>query len=452
MCICRSNIRMSGGATSAAPLVAFAPAGQDERTPFLCVSGLFRYDRDELFRDVFEPLTGCTREHRRGHAGILEFPSPQAAASAAASLRALRVGDVQRSALATSAADPQEKERDDEENCSTASTASTGSSAPATPVTPPKLSPPSTAVGAACQRPAFSKVSFCRLVSGSRKLPKVQRVSGPTLPHGAYTWDRLPPALRPPGLSLEENFISEHEEAAILHFLQNRPWDTTLKRRVQHFGMRFDYLSLHPVATARDNQSAIEGEAKTLLSLGGRFSLPAEYDQVTVNEYQPGIGIAPHVETHSSFEEGFCSVSLLGGIVMDFRKPQLEEDGSVSTSGSMKNLRIKRDPATGLPFEEIVSVFLPRRSRVTFRGESRFGWRHGIASRVSDVVNGNIFPREYRISLTYRKVKAKMFCDCAYRHLCNFQNPASMQLPKRKLAAASVEAAAVGEIISEEGK
>ena len=48
------------------------------------------------------------------------------------------------------------------------------------------------------------------------------------------------------------------------------------------------------------------------------------YNQLTVNEYFGGIGIAAHAETHSCFDEGFCSISLLGGITMDFHKPNPE--------------------------------------------------------------------------------------------------------------------------------
>ena len=33
-------------------------------------------------------------------------------------------------------------------------------------------------------------------------------------------------------------------------------------------------------------------------------------DQMTVNEYKPGHGIPPHIDTHSAFEDGIVSVSL----------------------------------------------------------------------------------------------------------------------------------------------
>lgn len=33
-------------------------------------------------------------------------------------------------------------------------------------------------------------------------------------------------------------------------------------------------------------------------------------DQLTVNEYPPGAGIPPHVDTHSAFADGIMSLSL----------------------------------------------------------------------------------------------------------------------------------------------
>lgn len=49
----------------------------------------------------------------------------------------------------------------------------------------------------------------------------------------------------------------------------------------------------------------------TLLSTG--------LDQMTVNEYPAGVGLAPHVDTHSAFAGPILSLSLAGHTVMEFR-------------------------------------------------------------------------------------------------------------------------------------
>jgi hypothetical protein len=50
--------------------------------------------------------------------------------------------------------------------------------------------------------------------------------------------------------------------------------------------------------------------------------LPASLrpDQCTVNEYLPGQGIAPHVDTHAAFDDAILSLSMGSGIVMEFRR------------------------------------------------------------------------------------------------------------------------------------
>ena len=49
-----------------------------------------------------------------------------------------------------------------------------------------------------------------------------------------------------------------------------------------------------------------------------------EPDQVTVNEYLPGQGIAPHVDTHSAFEDGIASLSLGSSCVFTLQLHKLK--------------------------------------------------------------------------------------------------------------------------------
>ena len=45
------------------------------------------------------------------------------------------------------------------------------------------------------------------------------------------------------------------------------------------------------------------------------------FDQCTANDYMPGHGIPPHVDTHSPFEEVFVALSLKSGATMHFKDP-----------------------------------------------------------------------------------------------------------------------------------
>lgn len=44
------------------------------------------------------------------------------------------------------------------------------------------------------------------------------------------------------------------------------------------------------------------------------------FDQMTINDYFSGDGIPAHFDTHSPFEEHFVAISMLSGLVMDWRK------------------------------------------------------------------------------------------------------------------------------------
>jgi len=49
-----------------------------------------------------------------------------------------------------------------------------------------------------------------------------------------------------------------------------------------------------------------------------------------VNEYEKGVGLAPHVDTHVAFEGAVLSLSLAGPCIMEFRRLR-EPDSDAST-------------------------------------------------------------------------------------------------------------------------
>ena len=120
------------------------------------------------------------------------------------------------------------------------------------------------------------------------------------------------------------------------------------------------------------------------------------FDQLTLNDYTPGQGIPPHVDTHSPFEEIFASLSLKSGVTMHFKKAP--EDDEVVTK----------------------DLYLMPRSLIIFSGEVRYNWLHSIALRKIDRVvqegenfNSLLKFRNRRVSLTFRKVKSDgKPCEC----------------------------------------
>ncbi|GIL80789.1 hypothetical protein Vretifemale_9845, partial [Volvox reticuliferus] len=167
-------------------------------------------------------------------------------------------------------------------------------------------------------------------------------------------------------------------------------WEMMAKRRVQHYGYRFDYATrnvdpakplgpLPPWATALANRIAALPEVSQPL------------DQLTVNEYDPGVGLAPHVDTHSAFTGPIISLSLGSSAVMEMRR------GDVARP-----------------------LLLPPRSLLVMGGESRYAWQHYIPHRVADLVGSRLLPRSRRVSLTFRKVRGYP-CQCDYPACCDSQ-------------------------------
>ena len=241
---------------------------------------------------------------------------------------------------------------------------------------------------------------------------------GPTRPCGSS-----PPAftevesLGVPGLLLIRDFVDEEEEASLVVDADNRPWDELKRRRVQHQGYRFEYESRQI-----DTEDRIGGFEPMATMVARRIEQVSAYsshatgeiDQLTVNEYSAGVGLSPHVDSHSCFEGPIAIVSLLTHTIMSFRKPR--EDASSSN-----------DDDEGDNEEEgkhYLSLLLPPRSLLVMYGEARLAWEHYIPHRKEDLVEGYAEPLARgprRLSYTYRRVRHTP-CPCTHKHMCDSQN------------------------------
>ena len=100
-----------------------------------------------------------------------------------------------------------------------------------------------------------------------------------------------------------------------------------------------------------------------LVDVGYFAELP---EQVIINEYLPGQGIAAHIDCVPCFGSAIASLTLGSGCTMDFTHPTTLEK---------------------------VSLYLEPRSLVVLTGTARYDWRHGIAGRRSDRVEGVVRAR-----------------------------------------------------------
>lgn len=162
----------------------------------------------------------------------------------------------------------------------------------------------------------------------------------------------------------------------MLRALDGGAWSTELKRRVQHFGYRYDYRARAVTADAW-----LGDLPDWLMPLCRRLEAETPFrrmpDQAIANEYMPGQGIAAHVDCAPCFSDRVASLSLGSACEMIFRHRETGE-----------RLSVRLDP----------------NALIVLTGAARYDWTHEIPARKSDVVNGERVQRGRRVSLTFRNV------------------------------------------------
>ena len=185
------------------------------------------------------------------------------------------------------------------------------------------------------------------------------------------------------GLAYVPNYLAESEAQALWQAVTTAPWLSDIKRRVQHYGWKYDYRNRFI-----DYSSFLGPLPEWAQSLAERLTADEHLkkipDQLIVNEYLPGQGIANHVDCKPCFEETIISVSLGSPCVMDF---------------------------IHLKSKHKIEALLEPCSLVVISGESRYDWSHGIPARKTDHFFGSSFERSLRISLTYRSVIVQDNCS-----------------------------------------
>jgi len=184
------------------------------------------------------------------------------------------------------------------------------------------------------------------------------------------------PALQIPGLAYKPDFITLDEHDELISIVNQQPWLSDLKRRVQHYGYKYDYK-----ARGIDGSMFLGPLPDWLAFLSQRLYQEGVFDtqpdQVIINEYQPGQGISAHIDCVPCFGETIASLSLGSQCIMQLSTPQ-----------------------TGEKVDQVLGIG----SLITLSGDARFQWTHAIPARKSDVINGVKVPRGRRLSMTFRCV------------------------------------------------
>lgn len=178
------------------------------------------------------------------------------------------------------------------------------------------------------------------------------------------------------GLTYVPGYIDQQREAELISTIDAQPWITELKRRVQHYGYRYDYKA-RSVTLESYLGSLPEWLSSYCQQMHADNLFPQLPDQGIVNEYQPGQGIVPHIDCVPCFTETIASLSLGSPCVMEF---------------------------THVETQKKIPMLLEPRSLAVLSGDARYGWQHAIPHRKTDRYNEQTFQRGRRLSLTFRKV------------------------------------------------
>ena len=182
-----------------------------------------------------------------------------------------------------------------------------------------------------------------------------------------------------PGTTYIPEFMSHDEAAALYRWLDSQPpelWMRDLSRRVIHYGWRYDYTNrrISPDLYIGPLPERCAALAERLHRETSRFHETP--NQVIVNEYEPGQGIAMHTD-HPDFGPTVAMISLGDSWSMDFLHER-----------------------TGRKQSRVLAVG----SALILSDEARREWRHGIAKRKKEP-DGRL--RSTRISLTFRTVHSE---------------------------------------------
>jgi len=187
---------------------------------------------------------------------------------------------------------------------------------------------------------------------------------------------QIAPASSIPGLHYTPEYITQQEETELIRVIDAQSWNTELKRRVQHYGYRYDYK-----ARSVTPESYLGPLPEWLMPYCDRLRadghFPQAPDQVIVNEYKLGQGIAPHIDCVPCFTDIIASLSLGSTCIMEFTQAETQQK---------------------------IPMLLEPRSLVVLSGDARYHWQHAIPHRKTDRHNGQVFQRGQRLSLTFRKV------------------------------------------------
>ena len=176
------------------------------------------------------------------------------------------------------------------------------------------------------------------------------------------------------GLTIVKDFITVDEEQKLLKIIENLEWNGSLLRKSRHFGYIYNYKTK---TIGKDDYIGnlpewIKPYINRIYKKGYIDKYP---DQITINRYLPGEGIAAHIDVPEVFAEKLYSISIGSGCNIDFQNKT-----------------------------EYHSYYIYPRTFMLMENSARYEYTHCIKRYKSDIVENQKIDRDTPYSIPFRNV------------------------------------------------
>lgn len=191
----------------------------------------------------------------------------------------------------------------------------------------------------------------------------------------------------PKGLVLYKDFIPPDYTNRLYKYVDKLQYHSleNITRKIQHYGYIYDYRLREPITRKLQKGENIPNILECICNLLYKYSIMDNLpNQVIINKYEPGEGIAAHRDHYPIFGNSIATLSLGSEYIMTFRHHKSHP---------------KYDPNIKL------DISLPIGSLLVFSDDARLYWTHEIAKKKTDKINNKVVKRTTRISVTFRTVQ-----------------------------------------------
>lgn len=225
----------------------------------------------------------------------------------------------------------------------------------------------------------------------------------------------------PPGLEIYDLIIDKFVQNKLYELVDNFDQDQPLKRKTRQYGYEYNYNARESDKKLKKLKKSIYTTPNELLCIAdvlyNHKLMRQKPNQIIINKYEPGQGIAAHRDHNRYFTGDIATLSLGSAYVMRFC-PHSENESV--------------DPTT------IYDVLLPVGSLAVMKDDARDKWTHEIRKVKYD----NKIKRGTRISITFRTVAdeykedqpkhRELFYSPTVGNICDeYAQPEQQELPEQ---------------------